>query len=266
MERLVTGTVFNPDRACSWERWLFLPVTVRMAYFRRADSWRSTKNSSVRPREAARTEPGTLFSIASTGGEKLLHSFTTEEGVKLVWSLIVVNGALYGATFAGGKFGAGTAFRATVDGQVKVLHNFGSGGMGWCEAVQRLYQRQWHALRNHRRRRHARCRDGVQDDARREGDGALQLRWRGQWDARPSRRLRRRRACYTERRSAARREAATHSGMIFRITPGGTETTLHAFGGGKGGGNPYGGLGVVWKTSMAQRRMTVTIEPVWCIR
>lgn len=79
---------------------------------------------------------GTVFSVSTTGKEKVLHSFGN--GTDGYWpeaSLINVNGILYGTTARGGGPGCvgscGTVFSITRDGSEKVLHHFGIGEDGW---------------------------------------------------------------------------------------------------------------------------------------
>lgn len=188
---------------------------------------------------------GTLFSITSTGGEKLLHSFTTEEGAEPGSSLIVVNGMLYGTTFAGGKFGHGTAFRATADGQIKVLHNFGNGSDGsspfnaFTEVGGTLYGTTGlggaHAF-------------GTVFKMTLAGKETVLYSFDGGANGcTPFAGLTLVKGLLYGTTFGATAGGCNSHGTIFRITPGGAETTLHVFGGGKGGGNPYGGLGLVGK-------------------
>ncbi|MFY9720142.1 MAG: choice-of-anchor tandem repeat GloVer-containing protein [Candidatus Cybelea sp.] len=78
---------------------------------------------------------GTVFSVSSTGSEKVLHRFygfyyhgkTYSDGANPVASLIDVNGELYGTTSSGGDGQYyGTVFRISTSGREKVLHSFGS--------------------------------------------------------------------------------------------------------------------------------------------
>jgi uncharacterized repeat protein (TIGR03803 family) len=73
---------------------------------------------------------GTVFSISTTGNEKVLYSFTGgSDGAAPYAGLIDVKGTLYGTTSAGGSGGAGTVFRISTAGKEKVLHSFaGSDG------------------------------------------------------------------------------------------------------------------------------------------
>jgi uncharacterized repeat protein (TIGR03803 family) len=82
---------------------------------------------------------GTVFSISTSGKEKVLHSFggTSEyDGKTPIASLIDVNGTLYGTTWAGGSYASGspspggTVFSVTTAGAEHILHSFGSGSDG----------------------------------------------------------------------------------------------------------------------------------------
>jgi uncharacterized repeat protein (TIGR03803 family) len=79
---------------------------------------------------------GTVFSITTSGKEKVLHSFGLGyDGAQPRAGLINVNGTLYGTTEGGGKYGSvttfyGTVFSITPSGKEKVLHSFGNGSDG----------------------------------------------------------------------------------------------------------------------------------------
>jgi uncharacterized repeat protein (TIGR03803 family) len=70
---------------------------------------------------------GTVFSITTSGTEKVLHSFGELETDGRVPSarVIDVKGTLYGTTTIGGKYTGGTIFSVTKTGEEKVLHYFG---------------------------------------------------------------------------------------------------------------------------------------------
>ncbi len=70
---------------------------------------------------------GTVFKISTTGLETVLHGFgpIPEDGVNPVASLIDVKGKLYGTTYSGGPGGDGTVFRINKSGKEKVLCSFG---------------------------------------------------------------------------------------------------------------------------------------------
>jgi uncharacterized repeat protein (TIGR03803 family) len=65
---------------------------------------------------------GTVFSITTSGSEKVLHSFShAHRGPGA--GLTELNGILYGIT-GGGRCDGGTIFSITLSGKVKVLHSF----------------------------------------------------------------------------------------------------------------------------------------------
>jgi uncharacterized repeat protein (TIGR03803 family) len=78
---------------------------------------------------------GTVYTITTSGTEKVLHSFagTTYDGIAPSASLIDVNGILYGTTVGGGAYGDGgdgTVYTITTSGTEKVLHSFAGGSDG----------------------------------------------------------------------------------------------------------------------------------------
>jgi len=85
---------------------------------------------------------GIVFSVTTTGTEKLLHRFQGgSDGGNPAGGLLNVNGALYGTTVTGGgsgcsgNYGCGTVFSITPSGRETVLHRFGVGSDGaWPDA------------------------------------------------------------------------------------------------------------------------------------
>lgn len=85
---------------------------------------------------------GTVFSITTSGAEKVLHSFGNGDDAQHPWAGLVHFGTgttLYGMTFFGGTnrtcsgengTGCGTVFSITTSGTEKVLHSFGKGHDG----------------------------------------------------------------------------------------------------------------------------------------
>lgn len=75
---------------------------------------------------------GTVFSITTTGAEKILHSFGAgSDGGSPAAALLNVKGTLYGTTSQGGTYGRGTVFSINpTTGAETVLHNFGNGSDG----------------------------------------------------------------------------------------------------------------------------------------
>jgi uncharacterized repeat protein (TIGR03803 family) len=78
---------------------------------------------------------GTVFSVSTSGVEKVLHAFGhPSDGKGPVSALIDVKGTLYGTTWRGGStgcgWGCGTVYSITIDGKEKVLHRFSGGADG----------------------------------------------------------------------------------------------------------------------------------------
>jgi uncharacterized repeat protein (TIGR03803 family) len=68
---------------------------------------------------------------SSSYGYNTLYSFgTSYDGQQPKAGLIDLNGVLYGTTYGGGTYGAGTVFSMTTTGTEKVLHNFQGGRDG----------------------------------------------------------------------------------------------------------------------------------------
>lgn len=74
---------------------------------------------------------GTVFSISTSGSERVLYSFKGQsDGAYPDSALINVNGTLYGTTFRGGSFNDGTVYSVTTDGAEQVLYSFAGGSDG----------------------------------------------------------------------------------------------------------------------------------------
>jgi uncharacterized repeat protein (TIGR03803 family) len=74
---------------------------------------------------------GTVFSITTSGAEKVLHSFGYgTDGSEPTAGLIDVDGTLYGTTSSGGTHGNGTVFSITTSGSEKVVYSFAGGTDG----------------------------------------------------------------------------------------------------------------------------------------
>ena len=68
---------------------------------------------------------GTVYSVTTSGGEKVLHNFSGSDGVQPEAGLINVKGTLYGTIFYGGASGSwGTVFEISTSGKEHVLHSF----------------------------------------------------------------------------------------------------------------------------------------------
>ncbi|MGA7355947.1 MAG: choice-of-anchor tandem repeat GloVer-containing protein [Candidatus Cybelea sp.] len=72
---------------------------------------------------------GTVFSMSTSGAEKVLHSFGDgrSDGKEPYAGLIDAKGSLYGTTSFGGTNNDGTVFSISTSGAEKVLHNFSGG-------------------------------------------------------------------------------------------------------------------------------------------
>ncbi|HLY03286.1 MAG TPA: choice-of-anchor tandem repeat GloVer-containing protein [Candidatus Cybelea sp.] len=82
---------------------------------------------------SSRNGCGTVFTITTSGAEKVLYSFKggSEDGEYPTQAgLLDVNGTLYGTTEYGGTNHWGTIFSITTSGKETVLHSFGSTGDG----------------------------------------------------------------------------------------------------------------------------------------
>ncbi|MGA8533827.1 MAG: choice-of-anchor tandem repeat GloVer-containing protein [Candidatus Tumulicola sp.] len=71
---------------------------------------------------------GTVFSITTSGTERLLYSFgkQTNDGLYPQAALLNVGGTLYGTTTQGGKYKRGTVFMISTAGKEHVLYSFGA--------------------------------------------------------------------------------------------------------------------------------------------
>jgi uncharacterized repeat protein (TIGR03803 family) len=79
---------------------------------------------------------GTVFTVSTSGSEKVLHSFSGgSDGQDPEANLIAVKGTLYGTTVYGGGtgcggYGCGTVFAITPSGKERVLYSFAGGTDG----------------------------------------------------------------------------------------------------------------------------------------
>ena len=215
---------------------------------------------------------GTIFKISSDGTLTTLYSFCTDgtcqDGASPLGSLVLaVDGNFYGTTSAGGSYGDGTVFKITPAGVLTTLYNFGTdGGFPQAGLVQasdgNFYgTTKWGGAHGsgivfritpagtftdlYAFCSQAGCVDGGLPS------GALMQANDGN--------------LYGTTESSG----AGNAGTIFRITLGGTFTTMHAFGGDEGGlpvsgliqgtdGNLYGttpwggdGSGAVFKMTLS---------------
>jgi uncharacterized repeat protein (TIGR03803 family) len=74
---------------------------------------------------------GIVFSVTTTGSEKVLHSFAGgPDGANPDANVINGENTLYGTTYGGGASGYGTVFSVTTSGVEKVLYSFSGGSDG----------------------------------------------------------------------------------------------------------------------------------------
>lgn len=85
---------------------------------------------------------GTIFSVTTSGVERVLHSFGTGsyyyDGVEPYAGLTYKKGLLYGTTYAGGYHGRGTIYSVTLPGTEHVVYSFkGSpdGSEPYCDLI-----------------------------------------------------------------------------------------------------------------------------------
>ena len=86
---------------------------------------------------------GTVFKITPDGTETVLHAFDTNgaDGYELYAGLVqAADGNFYGTTFAGGAYGHGTVFKITPGGTETVLHAFDTNGADESGPVTSLIQ------------------------------------------------------------------------------------------------------------------------------
>ncbi len=82
---------------------------------------------------------GTVFRITSAGVLTTLHSFDTTDGIGPLGGLVEgLDGNLYGTTYQGGANGLGTVFKITPAGALTTLHSF--AGTDGTEPVGTLVQ------------------------------------------------------------------------------------------------------------------------------
>jgi uncharacterized repeat protein (TIGR03803 family) len=74
---------------------------------------------------------GTVFSITTSGTEKVLYSFNGSDGSWPIAGLIDLKGVLYSTTSQGGAYDAGTVFSLTTGGTETMLHTFSVGKGGY---------------------------------------------------------------------------------------------------------------------------------------
>lgn len=191
---------------------------------------------------------GTVFSITTSGTEKVVRTFNGRRGSLPLAGLIDVGGTLYGTTDEGGAHGLGVVFRMTPSGKEKVLHSFGGPPDGaypvasLIDVKGTLYGTTWFGGAYH-------CGSadgcgtvfsitpsGKERVLHSFGNGAD-----GVFPMAPL--IKVKGTLYgTTNLGGAYCAGAGGCGTIFSITPNGTEKVLHSFGGAPDGCCPLAGL------------------------
>jgi uncharacterized repeat protein (TIGR03803 family) len=140
---------------------------------------------------------GTVFKVTPTGTETVLYPFNggSSDGDSPVAGLVMdSSGNLYGTTESGGKRGFGTVFKLTPTGSETVLYSFTGGSDGAYPAAGLIM----------------------------DSTGNL----------------------YGTTPNGGNLNGCSDSGcgVVFKVTPTGTESVLYTFSGGNDGGGPLGGL------------------------
>jgi uncharacterized repeat protein (TIGR03803 family) len=178
---------------------------------------------------------GTVFKLDAQGTETVLHSFDETDGASPSGGLIMdAEGNLYGTT-AGCKGSCATVFKLSKSGQETVLYNFGPAGAAAgrlvMDAAGNLYGVAFQTVfkldkAGQETVLHA-FTGGTTDGTGVNGD--LVMDSKGNLYG-------------TTTRGGGTGCGGGGCGVVFKLDPGGTETLLHSFTGGKDGGVPTAGL------------------------
>ena len=194
---------------------------------------------------------GTVYSVSTTGAEKVLHRFAGgADGADPFAGLIDANGTLYGTTRYGGgsgcveSFGCGTIYTVTPSGKEKVVYAFGSYANGaqpfdsLIDVNGTLYGTTWHGGASDNGTVFSLDSSGVErvlHSFSGPPDGALPYGRLTEIKGR----------LYGTTWSGGSGCGAGGCGTVFRITTGGDEKVLYSFAGGSDGSFPNAGLTAV---------------------
>lgn len=192
-------------------------------------------------------DAGVLFKVALNHTESVLHFFTdTPDGAIGFAGLVEgVDGNLYGGTVGGGTFGNGTIFRSTPSGSLTVLYNF-TGNEGFGPTHSLILNRSGNLY-------------GTSDGSGPLGHGTVYkltpegtlntlYAFSGGGDGgEPELSLIRDKSGNLYGTTQARgipncAYGWGGCGVVFKLAPDGTKSTLHSFTGGQDGGQPFAGL------------------------
>jgi uncharacterized repeat protein (TIGR03803 family) len=185
---------------------------------------------------------GTAFkvTIQGKGTSKLsvLHAFSGSDGAQPYAGLIMDSaGNLYGTTYSGGAFNAGTVFKLTPKGKESVLYSFSGGADGNAPYLGALIMDENGNLYG---TTSTGGRYGVIFKVTPAGEETVLYTFIGGNDgANPSAGLVRdgKGNFY----GTTLEGGSANDGTVFKLTPNGTESLLHIFGG-SDGADPYAGL------------------------
>lgn len=191
---------------------------------------------------------GTIFSITTTGAEKVLHRFSgSSDGWDPYAALFKYEGTLYGTTRYGGGsgcvqyFGCGTVYTITPSGAEKVLFAFGSYAngtqpfAGLIDVNGTLYGTTWHGGTSDNGTVYSLSKNGVETVLHSfagRSDGALP--YAGLINIKGT--------LYGTTWAGGSGCASGGCGTIFSISTSGVERVLYSFAGGSDGANPNAGL------------------------
>jgi uncharacterized repeat protein (TIGR03803 family) len=191
--------------------------------------------------QGGKKNKGTVFSITTSGTEKVLHSFSGKDGFDPRVAMTNVSGVLYGTTYYGGSAGVGTLFTITTSGTEKVLHNFTGGTDGalplgiLIDVNNVLYGTASSGGANN---------DGIVFSINPDGsnysvlhtftggaDGALPFSGVAEMNG----------TFY----GTTQKGGQYNNGTVYSLTGSGAESVIHNFGSGKDGALPYAGIAVL---------------------
>ena len=188
---------------------------------------------------------GTIFKLAATGKETILHSFNsafpTLDGSSPYGSLVLHKGIFYGTTIMGGASNLGTVYSITKTGSYALLYSFKGGsndgqtpyaGVAF-DSTDNMYGTTYGGGIDNA---------GVVYKIAAGVDSILYSFHRNGGDGiNPQAALIR----YKNNFYGTATGGNANGGSVFKVTPAGTETVLHLFTGGADGFNPYSALVVV---------------------
>jgi uncharacterized repeat protein (TIGR03803 family) len=181
---------------------------------------------------------GTVFSIASSGTETVLHSFSgLADGAYPEAGLLDVNGTFYGTTMEGGRWYHGTVFSIVPSGMEKVPHIFRSAdGMypvaSLIDVKGTLYGTTYEGGANN---------DGTVFSVTPSGKEKMLGTVPGAYPVAGFVDVKGR-LYGTTTSGGAYCNQSNGCGTVFSITPAGKEKLLHSFGSGTDGAYPYSGF------------------------